>query len=81
MLPQRKQILNGVLSSDLIGFYTHEYARHFKTAVTRLLGYHCREDGVDINGGFAAVSVFPVGILPANFLDTLKTPAVQRYVY
>ena len=29
ILPVRTQILRGVLSSDLIGFHTYDFARHF----------------------------------------------------
>lgn len=38
MLPQRIEILQGLLSSDLIGFHIYDYARHFKSACTRILG-------------------------------------------
>ncbi len=37
-LPQREEILQGLLSSDLIGFHIYDYARHFKSACTRILG-------------------------------------------
>ena len=32
VLPLRTQILKGLLHSDLIGFHTHDYARHFLTS-------------------------------------------------
>ncbi len=37
-LPWRNEILNGLLGADLIGFHTYDYARHFLSALTRLLG-------------------------------------------
>ena len=29
ILPVRKEVLTGVLSCDLVGFHTYDYARHF----------------------------------------------------
>ena len=37
MLPVREQILTGVLHSDLIGFHTFDYARHFLSSCQKLL--------------------------------------------
>ena len=37
ILPVRKEILSGVLESDLIGFHTNAYARHFLSACSHVL--------------------------------------------
>lgn len=37
-LPVREEVLKAVLKSDLIGFHTYDYARHFVSACTRILG-------------------------------------------
>ena len=37
VLPFRKELLEGLLSSSLIGFQTHDYLRHFKNTTVRLL--------------------------------------------
>ena len=37
ILPVRKEILTGVLESDLIGFHTNSYGRHFLSACTHVL--------------------------------------------
>ena len=37
ILPVREEVLEGVLHSDLIGFHTYDYARHFLSAATRIL--------------------------------------------
>lgn len=36
-LPTRKEILRGILSSDLVGFHTYDYARHFLSSCKRIL--------------------------------------------
>ncbi|GAM85661.1 hypothetical protein ANO11243_036680 [Dothideomycetidae sp. 11243] len=37
VLPVRREILQGVLQSDLVGFHTYDYARHFLSSCNRLL--------------------------------------------
>ena len=34
ILPVRKQVLTGILNSDLVGFHTYDYARHFLSSCT-----------------------------------------------
>ena len=38
LLPQRKELLHGLLGADLIGFHIYDYARHFLSSCLRLLG-------------------------------------------
>ena len=37
IFPWRKELLNGVLGSDLVGFHTYNYQRHFLSSVKRIL--------------------------------------------
>lgn len=37
-LPQRSEILNSLLTCDLVGFHDLSYVTHFKSCVTRILG-------------------------------------------
>ena len=37
-LPVREEVLRAVLKADLIGFHTYDYARHFISSCTRILG-------------------------------------------
>lgn len=37
ILPVREEVLAGILSSDLIGFHTYDYARHFLSSCSRIL--------------------------------------------
>jgi trehalose-6-phosphate synthase len=55
ILPVRKQILLGVLNSDLIGFQTYDYARHFLSSCTRILGLSTMPNGVQFEGRTAHV--------------------------
>ena len=37
MLPVREEVLQGVLQSDLVGFHTFDYVRHFLSACDKTL--------------------------------------------
>lgn len=69
ILPVRREILLGVLSCDLIGFHTYDYARHFLSSCTRILGLPTMPNGVEFEGRLAHVGTFPIGIEPSSFID------------
>lgn len=50
VLPVRKSILHGLLNCDMIGFHTYDYARHFLSACTRILGLETTPAGVYYEG-------------------------------
>jgi trehalose 6-phosphate synthase/phosphatase len=39
LMPWRRELLEGLLGSHLIGFHTYDYVRHFHSSVRRLLGH------------------------------------------
>ncbi|CAK7236770.1 hypothetical protein SBRCBS47491_009750 [Sporothrix bragantina] len=61
-LPRRKEILEGVLGANLIGFQSFGYARHFSSCCTRLLGFTSDANGVETYGARVEFGVFPIGI-------------------
>ena len=65
----RREILLGILYCDLIGFHTYDYARHFLSSCTRILGLPTMPNGVEFGGRLAHVGTFPIGIEPASFID------------
>ncbi len=62
ILPWRKEILEGLLGADLLGFHTYEYARHFLSSVLRLLGYEHEFGEIFMNNRIIKVENFPMGI-------------------
>ncbi|KAI9218019.1 glycosyltransferase family 20-domain-containing protein [Blastocladiella britannica] len=78
ILPVRREILLGLLQCDLIGFHTFDYARHFLSSCTRILGLHTMPNGVDYEGRFVHVGTFPIGIDPEQFVQGLQRPAVRE---
>lgn len=77
ILPVRREILLGVLSCDLIGFHTYDYARHFLSSCTRILGLPTMPNGVEFEGRLAHVGTFPIGIEPSSFIENLKKQSVK----
>ncbi|TPX38339.1 hypothetical protein SmJEL517_g00320 [Synchytrium microbalum] len=61
-LPRRKEMLQGVLGANLIGFQTYSYARHFISTCTRVLGLESSPKGVEYKGMLVTVATFPIGI-------------------
>jgi len=62
LLPWRNEILMGFLGSDLIGFHTYDYARHFQSSVQQLLGLDSLLGQINVNGRIVKVDAFPMGI-------------------
>ncbi|MGB1217023.1 MAG: bifunctional alpha,alpha-trehalose-phosphate synthase (UDP-forming)/trehalose-phosphatase, partial [Saprospiraceae bacterium] len=62
ILPWRKQILQGVLGADQIGFHTFGYMRHFLSAAYRITGHEHDLGKLTINNRLVNVDVFPMGI-------------------
>ncbi|KAK7367882.1 hypothetical protein VNO80_09902 [Phaseolus coccineus] len=65
-LPVRDEILRGLLNTDLIGFHTFDYARHFLSCCKRMLGldYESKRGhiGLDYFGRTIFIKILPVGI-------------------
>jgi trehalose-6-phosphate synthase len=61
-LSVRESLLRGMLSADLIGFQTANYARHFRQTVSRILSLETLPKGIQLEDHVVDVGVFPVGI-------------------
>jgi trehalose 6-phosphate synthase/phosphatase len=73
----REEVLRAVLSADLVGFHTYDYARHFISSCTRILGLEGTPEGVEDNGQLTRVAAFPIGIDPDRFTRALEEEEVQ----
>ncbi|PHU26014.1 hypothetical protein BC332_04346 [Capsicum chinense] len=76
-LPSRSELLRAVLAADLVGFHTYDYARHFVSACTRILGLEGTPEGVEDQGKLTRVAAFPIGIDSDRFVRALELPAVK----
>lgn len=71
-LPWRHEILNGLLGSDLIGFHTYDYERHFLSSVRRILGLEVSFNEIHMDGRVAKVDSFPMGIDYSKFHEAAR---------
>jgi len=80
ILPRREELLGGLLGADLIGFQTHRFLQHFRSALLRILGLGSRMDRVLVEGRSVRMEALPIGIAPAEFVGLLDgDPGVARY--
>lgn len=80
ILPARNKVLQGVLAADLIGFHTYDYASHFLSVCTRILGLESSPKGVRYKDHFAFVGIFPIGIDPTVWMDALQSTSVKERI-
>ena len=76
----RKDILEGLLGSDLIGFHTQEYTRYFLRCVQRILGYEHNIGKISFNDRVVKVDTFPMGINFRKFNQAHKLPEVATEI-
>jgi len=74
MLPWRKEILNGMLGADLIGFHTYDDMRHFLSSVNRLAGISNSHGKVEVYNRKILVDAFPMGIDYEKYSKTAAEP-------
>lgn len=81
-MPWREEVLKGLLGSDLIGFHTYDYERHFLSSVRRLLGLDVSFNDVYLDHRVIKVDSFPMGIDYKKFkeaaLENNKNKEDQR---
>jgi trehalose 6-phosphate synthase/phosphatase len=74
----RREILEGFLGADLIGFHTYEYAQHFLQCVQRILGYEHNMGQIVTPDRVVKVETFPMGIDFEKFSVAVSSPEVQQ---
>jgi len=62
ILPWRRDLLEGMLGADQIGFHTFGYMRHFLSAVYRICGYEHHFGKLTVGDRLVNTDVFPMGI-------------------
>lgn len=79
-LATRKELLDGVLGANLIGFQTDEYGHHFLQTCSRLLGVEATKHGVQMDHRFVNVETFPIGIDPEALDNSRDDPEVTDWM-
>ena len=81
IFPERERLLNGLLGSDLIGFHTYDYERHFLSSVKRILNFEVNFNIILHHGREIVVNTFPMGIDYKKFegaaVENLKNSSLE----
>ncbi len=78
VLPEREEVLEGLLGADLIGFHTHDYMRHFISAIYRVLDLNCNLDEINLKDRIVHVDAFPMGINYEQYHSAPSRPEVKK---
>jgi len=78
-LPWRRQVLEGLLGADLVGFQLPGAAQNFIRLVRQRVGHKTHRDTVYLpDGRTVKAAAFPISIDARNFEDLARTEAVDR---
>jgi trehalose 6-phosphate synthase/phosphatase len=80
MIPWRRQLLEGMVGADLIGFHTYDDMRHFLSAVGRITGLSSESGYIQAENRIINVDSFPMGIDYDKFANQAKSRKTQGIV-
>lgn len=80
VLPERSQLLEGLLGADLVAFHTHDYMRHFISTVERTLHREFHLNEVMVGNRAVHVEALPMGINYDLYSKAPKSKAVKASV-
>lgn len=78
LLPWRKDLLEGMLGADLVGFHTFEYLGHFLNSSRRILGCDYSFTQITYQNRHIMADVFPMGIDYNRFLNATNRADVKK---
>jgi len=78
LLPWRKEILQGLLGADLIGFHTYDYVRHFLSSTARIAGTEHSMGALAVDNRIVKADAFPMGIDYDRYSRAVQEPMVKK---
>lgn len=79
-LAVRRELLEGILGANLVGFQIHEYTRHFLQTCSRLLSVEATPDGLQMEDHFVDVLSLAIGIDPVSLNKHRGEEGVMRWL-
>ncbi|POR35508.1 Putative alpha,alpha-trehalose-phosphate synthase [UDP-forming] [Tolypocladium paradoxum] len=79
-LAVRKELLEGMLGANLLGFQIHEYTRHFLQTCSRLLTVEATPEGLQLEDRFVDVVNMAIGIDPVSLSKHRGGEDVMRWL-
>ena len=80
LIPWCKDIIDGLLGADLIGFHTFDYVRHFAESARRILGHEHSLGQIFIGKRAVKMDTFPMGIDYEKFSTAHKKQPVKKNI-
>lgn len=80
LLPDKREVLEGMLGADLIGFHIYDNARHFQSSVLRTLGLDSQNGLVLTGNRSVRIDSFPIGIDYKKLTSIAKSPSVNSRI-
>ncbi len=75
ILPVRRQVLEGLLGADFLGFHTLDYLRHFRVSLRRVLGLEPGATQVEVGRRTVRFAAEPLGIDGEAWIRRAGQPA------
>lgn len=80
ILPERAEILEGLLGADFVGFHTHDYMRHFISAAERVLHVDFNLDEAQLGNRVMRVDALPMGVNYELYHNASLEPATRQAI-
>lgn len=80
MLPWRKELLEGTLGSDFLGFHTYDDMRHYLSSVHRLTDFEYRNNTITVGGRLIEADALPMGIDYKKYAEQARDEDTLKYV-
>lgn len=77
-LPWRREVVEGLLGADVIGFHTYGYQRHFASCLLRMMGIEVMVDEFHWHDRKVRLGSFPISIDTADFVARASRPAAEE---
>ncbi|KAG5947521.1 hypothetical protein E4U53_006417 [Claviceps sorghi] len=79
-LAVRKELLEGMLGANLVGFQIQEYSRHFLQTCSRILSVEATPEGIEMEDRFVDVISTAIGIDPISLNKNRRQQDVLRWL-
>lgn len=73
-----KDIVQGLLGADLVGFHTYDYVQHFTQCAIRMAGTQAMGSWLSNEEGTTRVEAFPIGIDAQAFANDRLLPVMEQ---
>lgn len=80
LLPWREEILHGILGSDLIGFHTFGYLRHFLNSVQWILGIEHSLGELHLENRTVKCDIYPMGIDYTRYSRYMENTKIRKEI-